>query len=139
MLKAFSRYRFPIHPRREVVTLVSITGLIIVLFIGVTAVSKLFHAQQDALAARWSARGRAELAAGRYGEAVNDYGSPIEKEVDRRTSTLRGKSGDGPTIRVTSSRGSVSVRKEGSAPSEIPAPGPAKNEKDSKKTGEVIL
>jgi tetratricopeptide (TPR) repeat protein len=82
MLKAFSRYRFPIHPRREVVTMVLITGLIIVLFIGVTAVSALFHVQQAALAARWSARGRAELAAGRYGEAVNDYRASLQYAPD---------------------------------------------------------
>jgi tetratricopeptide (TPR) repeat protein len=82
MLKVLSRSRFPIHPRREVVTLVSITGLIIALFIGVTALSKLFHAQQDALAARWSARGGADLAAGRFNEAVNDYRASLQYAPD---------------------------------------------------------
>jgi len=72
------------------------------------------------------------------GDATNDYGSPIEKEVDRRTSMLRGKVGDGPSIRITSNHGSVSVRKEGTAPSQPPTP-PGKSEKDGKKTGDVIL
>jgi hypothetical protein len=37
---------------------------------------------------------------------------------------LKGRVGDGPTIRLTASRGSVSVRKEGTPPSgsEIAAP-----------------
>jgi hypothetical protein len=56
------------------------------------------------------------------GEAVNDYGPPIETERERRTSTLKGKAGDGPTIRLTANHGSVSVRKEGTEPSEIPPP-----------------
>jgi hypothetical protein len=57
------------------------------------------------------------------GEAVNDFGPQIQKEVEGRTATLRGKVGDGPTIRLTTSRGSVSVRKEGTLPS-TPEPAP---------------
>ncbi|MGA9625422.1 MAG: hypothetical protein WBQ65_13195, partial [Bryobacteraceae bacterium] len=45
-----------------------------------------------------------------------------QKQVEGRTATLKGKVGDGPTIRLTASRGSVSVRKEGTLPS---APEPA--------------
>ena len=56
------------------------------------------------------------------GEVVNDYGPPIEKETEGRTSTLKGKVGDGPTLRLTANRGSVSVRQEGTVPSEIPPP-----------------
>jgi DUF4097 and DUF4098 domain-containing protein YvlB len=56
------------------------------------------------------------------GEVVNDYGPPLEKDTEGRTSTLKGKVGDGPTVRLTANRGSVSVRKEGAAPSEIPPP-----------------
>jgi hypothetical protein len=54
------------------------------------------------------------------GEAVNDFGPPIEKEVEGRRATLRGRTGDGPAIRITANRGSVSVRKEGMPASEIP-------------------
>ena len=73
MLKALSQYRLPIHPRRELVMLVTITGLIIVLFIGVTALSRMFYAQQGDLAARWSARGTSDLAANKFSDAMNDY------------------------------------------------------------------
>jgi hypothetical protein len=54
------------------------------------------------------------------GEAVNDFGPPIEKEVEGRRATLRGRVGDGPAIRITANRGSVSVRKEGQPATEIP-------------------
>jgi hypothetical protein len=49
------------------------------------------------------------------GEAVNDFGGGIEKDVQGRTATLK-KSGDGPMIRLTANRGGISVRKEGSLP-----------------------
>jgi hypothetical protein len=56
------------------------------------------------------------------GEVVNDYGPPIEKETEGRTSTLKGKVGEGATVRLMANHGSVSVRKEGTEPSEIPPP-----------------
>jgi DUF4097 and DUF4098 domain-containing protein YvlB len=52
------------------------------------------------------------------GEAVNDFGSQIRKESAGRSATLKGKVGNGPILHVVSSRGSISVRKEGSAPSD---------------------
>lgn len=52
------------------------------------------------------------------GEATNDFGPTIQKEVVGRTTTLKGAVGSGPLIRITADRGSVSVRKEGTAPSE---------------------
>jgi len=54
------------------------------------------------------------------GDVVNDYGPQIQREPEGRAATLKGKVGDGPTIRLTANRGSVSVRKEGTAPSEVP-------------------
>jgi hypothetical protein len=59
-----------------------------------------------------------------HGEAVNDFGPQISKETEGRSATLKGRVGDGPNIRITANRGSVSVRKEGTAPSEIPPPPP---------------
>jgi DUF4097 and DUF4098 domain-containing protein YvlB len=56
------------------------------------------------------------------GDAVNDFGPPIQKDVTGRTATLTGKVGEGPTIRLTTNRGWISVRKEGSAPSLIERP-----------------
>jgi hypothetical protein len=56
-----------------------------------------------------------------HGEAVNDYGSALQRETEGRSNTLRGKVGDGPSIRITANRGSVSVRREGTMPSDVPA------------------
>ena len=71
------------------------------------------------------------------GEAVNDFGPQIQKEVEGRTATLKGKVGGGPTIHLTASRGSVSVRKEGTLPS-VPEPAtppkPPKAPKNLKET-----
>lgn len=52
------------------------------------------------------------------GEAVNDFGPQIHKESEGRTTTLKGKVGEGPTIKITANRGSISVRREGVEPSE---------------------
>jgi hypothetical protein len=55
-----------------------------------------------------------------HGEAVNDYGSALQRESEGRTNTLKGKVGNGPSIRLTANRGSVAVRREGAMPSDIP-------------------
>ena len=60
------------------------------------------------------------VATAERGEATNDFGPPIEKDTEGRTATLKGKIGDGPSIRVIANRGSVSVRKQGTEPSDIP-------------------
>ena len=79
------------------------------------------------------------------GEAINDFGPALQKESAGRTTTLKGTVGSGPLIRITADRGSVSVRKEGTPPSDrgletlppaTPRPprapnDPAKNLKDS--------
>src|SRR5207245_3107936 len=54
------------------------------------------------------------------GEAYNGFGAPIHQDREGRTATLKGKAGDGPSIRLTANKGSVSVRKEGSLPAEMP-------------------
>jgi hypothetical protein len=56
------------------------------------------------------------------GEAINDYGQPIVKEMDGHTGTLKGTVGQGPAVHLTAHRGSIQVRKEGSEPSEGIAP-----------------
>jgi hypothetical protein len=58
-----------------------------------------------------------------HGDAVNDFGAPIETQVEGRAAVLRGAQGNGPLIRIVADRGSVAVRKEGSARGlEAPAP-----------------
>ncbi|HUB78097.1 MAG TPA: DUF4097 family beta strand repeat-containing protein [Bryobacteraceae bacterium] len=49
-----------------------------------------------------------------HGEAQNDFGSAIHQESDGRSATLKGNVGDGPTLHIVSTRGSIAVRKEGS-------------------------
>ena len=52
------------------------------------------------------------------GEAMNEFGSSIRQESDGKSATLKGKVGEGPTLHLTSTRGSITVRKEGSEQSE---------------------
>jgi len=52
------------------------------------------------------------------GEALNEFGSAIHQESDGKSATLKGKVGEGPTLHIISSRGSISVRKEGAEQSE---------------------
>jgi DUF4097 and DUF4098 domain-containing protein YvlB len=69
------------------------------------------------------------------GEAINDFGSAIQKQTEGRTAILKGSVGTGPTVHVTASRGSVEVRKEGTSSSEMTppeAPHPPKTPKDLK-------
>ena len=47
------------------------------------------------------------------GEAMNDYGPPIEKQTDGRSSSLKGGTGKGAEISISTGRGSVLVRKSG--------------------------
>jgi DUF4097 and DUF4098 domain-containing protein YvlB len=74
------------------------------------------------------------------GDAVNDYGQPIQRDNEGRTATLKGRVGSGPTLHVTANRGSVEVRKEGSqvsdanppdAPAAPKAPKAPQNPKDT--------
>ncbi len=45
------------------------------------------------------------------GEARNDFGSAIKTETEGQSSTLKGSVGKGPTINLTTERGTVSVKK----------------------------
>ncbi|HTX36128.1 MAG TPA: hypothetical protein VME43_13955 [Bryobacteraceae bacterium] len=47
------------------------------------------------------------------GQAENDYGPSITREDVGRGAVLRGRVGDGPSIRLTAARGTVAVRKPG--------------------------
>jgi DUF4097 and DUF4098 domain-containing protein YvlB len=52
------------------------------------------------------------------GEAENDFGSQIQKESDGHSNTLKGVVGQGPMLHITSTRGSIAVRKEAAAPAD---------------------
>jgi hypothetical protein len=62
------------------------------------------------------------------GEAINDFGSALQKQTEGRTNVLKGRVGDGPSIRLTANRGSVAVRREGAPSSDMP-PLPGKTPK----------
>jgi DUF4097 and DUF4098 domain-containing protein YvlB len=51
-----------------------------------------------------------------HGDAENEYGSQIRQESNGRSATIKGQVGNGPTIHITTDRGSISVRKEGATP-----------------------
>ena len=68
------------------------------------------------------------------GDVTNDFAEQIVKGVDGRTATLKGKVGEGPTIRLTANRGWISVRKEGSLPSAPEPPKPPKEPAQPKGT-----
>jgi len=56
------------------------------------------------------------------GDAVNDYNQQlIRKETQGRTATLKGKTGEGPSIHLTARHGWISVRKEGTEASQEPS------------------
>ena len=60
-----------------------------------------------------------------HGEAVNDFGSPIQKETDGRSASLKGTVGQGPSIHVVTERGTVTVRKAGAEDEQTDAPAKA--------------
>lgn len=82
MFKPQWRVPVPLYIQREMVTLALLTGLAAALLIGVTALSELYHAQQDALADRWSGRGSQDLNAGRFKDAVNDFRTALRYSHD---------------------------------------------------------
>jgi DUF4097 and DUF4098 domain-containing protein YvlB len=55
------------------------------------------------------------VATAERGEAMNDYGPAIQKQTDGRASSLKGGTGKGAEISITTGRGSVLVRKAGVA------------------------
>ncbi len=59
--------------RREPAMLAILTLAAIFFFLTVTGISRIFHAQQDALAARWSERGVNDLNAHRYDAAIPEF------------------------------------------------------------------
>ena len=52
------------------------------------------------------------------GDATNDFGPAIQQTSNGHSATLKGKVGDGPLVHITSTRGAISVRKEGATESD---------------------
>ena len=67
------------------------------------------------------------------GQAENNYGPPITQSDVGRGAELRGRVGDGPSIRLTAAHGAVSVRKAGPPDPDAPdAPKPPQPPKNAK-------
>ena len=54
-----------------------------------------------------------------YGYGPTDLIVDDSGDTNGRAATLKGKSGEGPMIKLTANRGWISVRKEGTEPSEV--------------------
>jgi Flp pilus assembly protein TadD len=67
---------------RKPLTLALLTGAAIVMFAAVSGLSRLYHAQQQALAERWSGRGVADLKAGRYTVAILEFRAALRYDRD---------------------------------------------------------
>ena len=57
----------------EPVILTLLSALAVVLFLAVTGLSYIYHAQQESLGNRWFTRGAADLKERRFGSAVSDF------------------------------------------------------------------
>ncbi len=63
-------------------TLALLTGLAILMFLAVSGLSRMYQAQQDSLAIRWSSRGLSDLNAQRYGPAVTEFRAALRYSRD---------------------------------------------------------
>lgn len=76
------RWQFLRKLHREAAILIGLAGLAAALWVGVTALSELYAAQQDALANRWAGRGSTDLKSGKYKQAVDDFHSALRYSHD---------------------------------------------------------
>src|SRR5579864_42156 len=73
---------------REPVILALLSALVVVLFLAVTGLSRLYHAQQESLANRWFMRGSTDLNAGHYSGAAGDFRTALLYSRDNYISQL---------------------------------------------------
>lgn len=83
-------FRLRLHRRlhREAAILIGLAGLSSVFWVGVTALSQLYEAQQSTLSERWAARGNTNLKSGRYKDAVEDFHSALRYSHDDHVQQL---------------------------------------------------
>ncbi|HSY63602.1 MAG TPA: tetratricopeptide repeat protein [Terriglobales bacterium] len=74
--------------KREPLILAVLSALAVVSFLGVSALSRIYHAQQAALGNRWFTRGEADLKAHRYELAVNEFRTALLYSRDNYTYQL---------------------------------------------------
>ncbi|MGB6675625.1 MAG: tetratricopeptide repeat protein [Terriglobales bacterium] len=71
-----------LYPTREPVILALLSALAIVGFLAVGGLSRMFHAQQEALANRWFTRGTGDLKDGHFDLAVGDFRAALRYSRD---------------------------------------------------------
>lgn len=88
MFKVPRRIQLPVYLRREALHLTALTGMAIVSFAGVAALSRLHSAQEDALSDRWSTRAATDLNTGNYAAAASEYRSALRYSQDSYSQQL---------------------------------------------------
>ena len=71
-----------LYPAREPVILALLSALAVVSFLAVGGLSRMYHAQQDALANRWFTRGTGDLKDGHFDRAVADFRAALRYSRD---------------------------------------------------------
>jgi len=71
----FARYRFYLRHRPVILAMLSVAGVLF--FLAVTGLSRVYHAQRQALGDRWFARGMSDLKAKQYETAIMDFRSAL--------------------------------------------------------------
>jgi tetratricopeptide (TPR) repeat protein len=87
-LRQSFRHYFGLYLTREAVMLALLAGLAVVLFTGVTGLSRLYHAQQASLGTRWFSRGIADLNGRRFDRAVVEFRAALVYAPDDYTYQL---------------------------------------------------
>ncbi|HZP07224.1 MAG TPA: tetratricopeptide repeat protein [Terracidiphilus sp.] len=88
MTQGPKRLDLSLYLTREPVTLALLTGLAGLLLLAVTGLSRLYHAQQESLAERWSARGVEDLNVQRFQIAVTDFRTALLYDRDNEAYQL---------------------------------------------------
>ncbi len=77
-----------LYLRQQPAMLAMLAVLAIICFVAVTGLSRLYHAQRDAVGERWFSRGVADLNAQRYDRAVTEFRSALLYSRDNYTYQL---------------------------------------------------
>lgn len=88
MTASSNRFNLKELATSQPLSLAFLTVLAIILFLAVTAISRVYDAQQQALAVRWSSRGSAELRAQDFPAAVSDFRTALLYSRDDATYDL---------------------------------------------------
>ena len=83
MTPQYRRANFRSYLARDPVILAVLSGLAIMLFLGVTGLSGIYHRQQESLGTRWANRGRTDLDAHRFDVAALEFRTALFYSRDK--------------------------------------------------------